>query len=47
MRLIFLCELHWNSFKLECVNIGLNNDKHIYAKNGTDNRHIYVWEIAN
>ena len=25
LRLIFLCELHWNSFKLECFSIGLNN----------------------
>ena len=24
-----------------------SNDKHIYAKNGIDNRHIYVSEIAN
>ena len=25
MRLIFLCELHRSSFRLECVSIGLNN----------------------
>ena len=25
MRLIFWCELHWNSFKLQYVNIGLDN----------------------
>ena len=25
LHMSFLCELHWNSFKLEFVSIGLNN----------------------
>ena len=29
------------------VRVCQSNDKHIYAKNGIDNRHIYVSEIGN